>query len=146
LRFIRRDSRPQGVWQRTGNNVNCCAYTDCIEDSEHIRRFHPDTTKTGRAPDIPFFGSAMNVNASGKCISISRFETFEPDYPGYNRVTARSVRYQDFTGTAPVFEDRAERCTAANLFRYLHFPQRRCPAARVVSQAELGGRDRITAE
>ena len=46
-------------------------------------------------PNVPLFGRAMNVNASGKCISILGLQAFEPDNSCNDRITARGVTGAD---------------------------------------------------
>src|SRR6266853_730475 len=76
-------------------------------------------------------------------VSVLRFESTQPENPGYDRITTRRVGLNNFPGAPAILEYSSQWRTTANFFRYLQLPERRKPAASPISETELGGGDGI---
>ena len=66
----------------------------------------------------------MNVNAAGEGMRVSRLQTAQPDDPRDDRIAARRVRLQNFSGETAIMKDRADRRVIANFLSDLEEAER----------------------
>ena len=158
----RRDRLPHHEWRRVcgghrvgrdeaGNSSGerhvhyryCGADSHDVVQLYDIVRAHPDTSVTRRRTDFPFLRRAVDVNVPAERVRVLRFESTQPENPGYDRITTRRVGLDNFPGASAILEYRSRWRITANFFRYLQLAEWRKPAASPIAKTELGGGDGI---
>ena len=109
-------------------------------------RTHPNAAVTDGFAELRFLDGAVNIDAARFGVGVPLFESFEPEHPGDNRITAGRIDRKNLAGRMPMPDHRANRQFAPNLFANSQQPNRRLVAAVIVAESEFGGRDAVLAD
>jgi len=80
----------------------------------------------------------MNVDATLKGISISRFLALQPKDARHDRVASGSIRRQDLSGRCTRLENLSERLPHADLGFDNQLSKRSCIAAPTIADSKFG--------
>ena len=88
----------------------------------------------------------MNVDTPAKSVGVGWFKTPQPNDPRDNRVSSRSVRFDNFSGKAAIPKNSSDWSVIANFFSDLQEPKRSRHPSPIVADSKLGGGDWIGGE
>ena len=107
--------------ERKIDNRNLCAAPDDLVKIDDVARTHPNASITGWTSDVPLFRRPVNVNGPGVGVGILPLSSAQPKNARYNWVAAGCINPDDLARSPAILEDRAGRCTVANLVGNLQF-------------------------
>ena len=72
-----------------------------VVNGDDVGRAHADAPVAGGGADVALLRRAVNVNVAVVGVLVLRFETFEPQDAGDDRVASGGIHLEDFSGRAP---------------------------------------------